>query len=55
MDQLLQLDLLDLRYFNGSVETYIAETQPDVVMVLYNPGNLKEIDWDTHLSTFDFR
>ena len=50
-----QLDLLDLRYFNGSVETYIAETQPDVVMVLYNPGNLKEIDWDTHLSTFDFR
>ena len=51
-----RVDSLDIRAFNGSVETYIKETKPDVVMVMYNAGGVGgEIDWITHQSKFDFR
>lgn len=50
-----RVDQLDLRYFTGSVEAYIKETQPDVVIVMYTPSAIEEIDWSTHKSTFDFR
>lgn len=50
-----RVDQLDLRYFTGSVETYIKETQPDIVIVMYTPSAIEEIDWGSHESTFDFR
>ena len=46
---------LDLRHFNGSVQNYIDKENPDLVVVLYNPTSIEEIDWTTHLNTFDFR
>lgn len=38
--QVKYIDKLDLRYFNGSVETFIDETKPDIVIVMYYPGTL---------------
>ncbi len=32
------VDSLDLRHFTGSVQSYIEETTPDAVIVLYNPS-----------------
>lgn len=40
--QVRYVDKIDLRYFNGSVETYIDKTKPDVVIVMYYPGSLGE-------------
>ncbi len=34
------VDILDVRYFTGSLETYIQATKPDVVIVLYNAAML---------------
>ncbi len=31
------LDIIDLRYFNGSIQTYVNSTNPDVVMFLKDP------------------
>lgn len=31
--------MLDLRYFTGSVENYILDYQPDMVLMLYNPSS----------------
>jgi len=31
------LDVIDLRHFNGSLEAYVKETRPDIVVVMYNP------------------
>lgn len=50
-----QVDALDLRQFTGSVEAYIRETEPDVVIVMYPPDNVHKIDWNSHTDTFDFR
>lgn len=33
-----QLDVLDLRNFHGNVLDYVRETNPDAVLVVYNPG-----------------
>lgn len=33
-----ELDIVDLRYFSGSLSDYIQETKPDLVMVLYTAG-----------------
>lgn len=49
------VDILDVRFFTGSVENYIEKSSPDIVIVLYNPSNISEIDYNTHKSTFDFR
>ena len=32
-----EMDVIDLRHFNGSLEQYVQETQPDIVVVMYNP------------------
>jgi uncharacterized protein Usg len=37
-----RVDMLDLRLFHGSVETYILHNQPDVVLVLYNPSSISD-------------
>lgn len=43
------LDVIDLRYFNGSLETYIEETNPDTVIAIYGVG---EVAVD---GSYDFR
>ncbi len=43
------------RSFTGSIKGYIARTKPDIVILLYYPGNLGKIDWSTHKALFDFR
>jgi hypothetical protein len=45
------LHILDLRYFNGSARTYIAEHLPDIVIVLYNPSVIN-LEYE---KMFDFR
>lgn len=51
-----QVVALDIRHFTGSVETFIHEEKPDLVMVMYTAGDYdKKIDWTTHTDEFDFR
>ncbi len=38
--QVRYLDKLDLRYFNGSVESFIEKNKPDAVVVMYYPSTL---------------
>lgn len=53
---LKHFESMDLRYFNGSLESYIRENQPDLVIVMYNAGEISgSIDWDSHMDLFDFR
>lgn len=50
------LDLLDLRYFTGSVQSFVKQHHPDVVLVLYsNAEYTSPIDWKEHKDPFDFR
>ena len=37
-----QVDTIDMRYFEGDVQSYIEQVQPDMVMVIYNPYMLDE-------------
>ncbi|MDR3284482.1 MAG: hypothetical protein LBS97_04815 [Treponema sp.] len=51
-----QVEMLDLRHFTGSVRSYIEQSQPDVVVVMYYPSVFpKKIDYTAHTSMFDFR
>lgn len=45
-------ELLDRRYFDGSILNYIDKTKPDVVLVAYTPTLIS--DASTHSSTFNF-
>ena len=48
------IDAIDLRFFTGSIRSFIKETDPDIVIVTYEePG--KSIDWISHEDVFDFR
>lgn len=47
---------VDLRSFDGSLETLIDEEQPDVICVMYYSRWLGyPIDWNSHKDKFDFR
>ncbi len=49
-------DSIDLRYFNGSLETYIKETLPDMVIVMYNAGEIiNDVDLNDQNNLFNFR
>ncbi len=48
-------DMLDLRDFSGSVESYINQTEPDIVVILYNPTSIETVKESGHTGTFDFR
>ncbi len=48
-------DVIDLRYFKGSVRRYIKETHPDVVLVMHTIELLKPIERDSHQDDYDFR
>ena len=51
-----KVDSLDLRHFTGSVKSYIEESKPDLVIVMYNASVAAgEIDYTTHEDLFDFR
>lgn len=50
------VEAIDLRYFTGSLESYIKESNPDMVIVMYNAGEVSyDIDLTTHTNLFDFR
>ncbi|MGN1201664.1 MAG: DHHW family protein, partial [Eubacterium sp.] len=50
------IESIDLRYFNGSLEKFIDDSDPDLVIVMYNAGEISsEIDFTTHTDIFDFR
>ena len=42
--------LLDLRLYHGDLMAYIAAYQPDLVLVVYNPGAYEDNNWEM----FDF-
>lgn len=42
-----KIDKLDLRYFNGSVESFIEKNRPDIVVVMYYPGSLNYSKFST--------
>jgi hypothetical protein len=48
-----ELHILDLRYFNGSINSYIAQQQPNIVVVMYNPSATGYTE--PHKKMFDFR
>lgn len=53
---LRNMEALDLRYFTGSLETYIKGSKPDMIIVMYNAGELSfEVDMTTHTNLYDFR
>ena len=52
-----KIDRLDLRYFNGSLESFIKANKPyDVCIVLYNPDQYNQMPgFVSHEELFDFR
>lgn len=51
-----QVDALDLRYFTGSLETYLSENRYDVIVLETNQGGSNDrIDYDKHNSLWDFQ
>lgn len=46
---------LDIRHFKGSVQRYIEDYKPDIVLVMYKTGYSDPIDWMGHDDKFDFR
>ncbi len=50
------VELIDVADFTGSIKSYIDESQPDTVLLLYNPTMIEPIDWSSYTSSkFDFR
>lgn len=49
-----RVDAIDMRYFTGSLETFIEDTQPDLVIVLYNAGHLDPNMSDTSRFLWNF-
>lgn len=41
------IDKIDLRYFNGSVETFVDKMKPDIVIVMYYPGSMGDGNTNT--------
>jgi hypothetical protein len=50
-----ELHILDLRYFNGSIKSYVEWQQPDIVVVMYSPSIIDYADNPDHKKMFDFR
>lgn len=51
-------EVIDLRYFKGSLKTYIEMYQPDVVLLLMSPTSFigtNRISYNKHDSLWDFR
>lgn len=52
---LKRFESMDLRYFTGSLERYIRETKPDMVIVMYNAGEIAATVDDSNVNLFNFR
>ena len=50
-----QIDVIYPMSFNGSIRTYIEESKPDMVVMMYCEHQIGEIDWTTHLDEYDLR
>lgn len=50
-----QIITLDLRHFTGSVQKFIEQEKPDVVVVMYTIDYSDKINWKDHKDEFDFR
>lgn len=43
------IDIIDLRWFNGSLKTFVEKNSPDSVLMIYNPGMLNYREYqDNH-------
>lgn len=49
------VDIVHLPAFTGSIRSYIEQTKPDAVVMMYCERNITPIDWSGHDSTFDLR
>lgn len=49
------LDVLDERFFTGSIKKYVEVNRPDIVIVSYNASTISPIDFSAHKSHFDYR
>lgn len=50
------VEMIDVSEFTGSIKSYIEESRPDVVLLLYNPTMIEPIDYSSYTSSkFDFR
>lgn len=50
-----EIDFIDPRLFNGSVESYIRENPPDAVVIMYNPEVITSIPPDSNDSIYMLR
>lgn len=50
-----ELDFIDPRLFNGSVESYIRENPPDAVVIMYNPEVITSVSPDSNESIYMLR
>ncbi|WP_026043509.1 alginate O-acetyltransferase AlgX-related protein [Treponema primitia] len=49
------VDFVDLRSFDGSIKTYIEKNMPDMVIIMYNPNVIEEINsYNPSNNLFDF-
>lgn len=50
------VELVDVSDFTGSIKSYIEESKPDTVLLLYNPTMIEPIDYSSYNSSkYDFR
>lgn len=47
-----EVDFIDPRLFNGSIESYIRESEPDIVVVMMNPEVITEVSPDSNDSMY---
>ncbi len=47
-----QVDFIDPRLFNGSIETYVKETEPDVVVMMFNPEVITNVSPNSNDSCY---
>ena len=50
-----QMDILDPRWFKGSIRSYIKKTQPDIVLVIHTMELDYPLERDSHQDDYDFR
>ena len=50
-----QIDILDPRWFKGSIRSYIKKTQPDIVLVIHTMELDYPLERDSHQDDYDFR
>lgn len=50
-----EIHVINPLLFTGSIRAYVEAIKPDMVIVACCSGNIREIDWGSHTSFFDFR